>query len=91
MAKLCHPDLFPPGAEQDKATKVFRRLTELRDAAMQAATPRVVPSPTRQYGLVVDRNLKPPVIATPVLELETCDRERRERRRDLGWRLSDAI
>jgi hypothetical protein len=52
MAKLCHPDLFPPGAEQDKATKVFRRLTELRDAAMQAATPRVVHSPTRQYGLV---------------------------------------
>ncbi len=52
LAKLCHPDLFPPGPEQDKATKVFRRLTELRDAAMQAATPQVVPSPTRQYELV---------------------------------------
>ena len=52
LAKLCHPDLFPPGPEQDKAAKVFRQLTELREAAMQAATPQVVVSPSRKYGLV---------------------------------------
>ena len=52
LAKLCHPDLFPSGPEQDKAAKVFRQLTELRDVAMQAATPQVIVSPSRKYGLV---------------------------------------
>jgi hypothetical protein len=52
MAKLCHPDLFSAGLQQDKAAKVFRRLTVLRDAAMRAAHRHVVVSPKREYGLV---------------------------------------
>jgi hypothetical protein len=49
LAKLCHPDLFLPGAEQDKAARIFRRLTELRDAALQSATLQSILSPTRKY------------------------------------------
>ena len=52
LARLCHPDLFSPGPEQDKATLVFRRLTALRDSAVQALTPQVVLSPSREYALV---------------------------------------
>ncbi len=52
LAKLCHPDLFPPGPVQDRATRVFRRLTELLEAARQGAVPRVILSPSRKYELL---------------------------------------
>jgi len=50
LARICHPDLFPAGPEQDKASKVFRRLTELYDGASMAL--RAVTSPSREYRLL---------------------------------------
>jgi hypothetical protein len=52
LAKICHPDRFPPGPEQEKAAAVFRRLTQWREAALQAASPQTILSPSRRYGLV---------------------------------------
>lgn len=52
LARLCHPDLFPRPSDRAKAAKVFRRLTELRDAATGAVCPRTMVSPSRTYQVL---------------------------------------
>ncbi len=52
LVKICHPDRFPPGPEQEKAAKVFRRLTQWYEVAAQAKVSQVILSPTRKYSLV---------------------------------------
>jgi hypothetical protein len=50
--KICHPDRFSPGAEQEKAAKVFMRLTAWREIANGTASKPMINSPTRQYEIV---------------------------------------
>jgi hypothetical protein len=52
LAKICHPDRFPAGPKQERAAGVFRRLTQWREIALQAAAPQTILSPSRRYGLV---------------------------------------
>ena len=50
--KICHPDHFSPGAEQEKAAKVFMRLTSWLEVAKGAASKQIIHSPARQYETV---------------------------------------
>jgi hypothetical protein len=52
LAKLCHPDLFSPGPQQDLAQQVFRLLTQWFERAL--VEPRIVCSPLHRYA-----NLQP--------------------------------
>jgi hypothetical protein len=50
--KICHPDRFPPGADQRKAEKVFLRLTAWWELAKGSTHNRIIASPTRQYECI---------------------------------------
>lgn len=49
LAKLCHPDRFPPGPRQDQAHRAFVTLTEWYERAIHAAPIRTLISPQRRY------------------------------------------
>lgn len=52
LAKLCHPDRFPPGTEQEKARRVFQRLGAWKEIADGKTPPVVIASPRHHYTLV---------------------------------------
>lgn len=52
FARLCHPDLFAEGPEQEMAKRVFLLLAQWFETASATITPRVIKSPSRHYTLV---------------------------------------
>lgn len=52
LVKICHPDRFPAGLQQERATRVFRRLAEWHKLASHPTVPQAILSPSREYKLV---------------------------------------
>src|SRR4051812_15805748 len=52
LAKICHPDCFPVGPQQERAKKLFVQLTAWYERTTAGAAPKTVRSPQREYSLI---------------------------------------